>query len=187
MLAARDVVIKIRFILPIKQPALYFYCRKPPTLNINKAFQLLVWLQTNIQPLSTSTEHLVKHFLKSHLLRVLLVPCRQRTWRQTGHCHRKQDLQTSVWFWKLIRSCGCTILNAFLGQCCCIQEIPKEKPLNNANNLLRPGGAREDNKFWLEMLARHPDSVWLRHADLPRQTEKTGLVMQFCCSGTHKK
>lgn len=62
MLAARAVIIKIRFILPIKQPALYFHCRKPPTLNINKAFQLLIWLETNIQPTSTSTEHLVQHF-----------------------------------------------------------------------------------------------------------------------------
>lgn len=62
MLAARAVIIKIRFILPIKQPALYFHCRKSPTLNINKAFQLLIWLETNIQPTSTSTEHLVQHF-----------------------------------------------------------------------------------------------------------------------------
>lgn len=62
MLATRLVVIKKRFILSIKQPALYFYCRKPPTLNINKAFQLLAWLETNIQPISTTTKHSVQHF-----------------------------------------------------------------------------------------------------------------------------
>jgi len=71
-LAARAVVIKIRLILHIKNPALYLPCRKPSTLHINNAFQLPTWLETNTQPTSTHTEHTAQGSSPGLLVALLL-------------------------------------------------------------------------------------------------------------------
>lgn len=127
----RASVIKIRLILLIKKWVLYFHCRKLSTLNINNDFQLLTWLETNIQPTFTCTEcteHLA-HFFLFVFLFVFVFVFKLQVWKQLSWGSGSLN-QVSLGFCERIRSCS-SYTDHYLPECIAwtmllCQKIPKK-------------------------------------------------------------
>lgn len=154
----RAGVIKIRLILLIKKWVLYFHCRKLSTLNINNDFQLLTWLETNIQPTFTCTEctEQLAHFFFVFLFFIFCF-CFQTTrfvfklqvWKQLSWGSGSLN-QVTLGFCECIRSCS-SYTGHYLPECIAwtmllCQKIPK-KNSEQCQKFFKSGSSQR--KLWI--------------------------------------